>query len=398
MTDHAPTTAPLASVTNWPGVFAATFAGVAAALQIGKVAASLPLIRADYAASLTLLSVYVVLLSIVGAIGGLAFGNLARRIGPRRVGLCGLLLIAAGSACAATAPVFALFLATRLMEAVGFALIITTMPAIIQGEAAGPGRGLALGVWATWLPLGIAVMMAISYFGIDPLGWRGIYMICAAVPVAAALLLAATTRPDSRVTLTGPIFSLRTLRDRETRLMAGIFLTFTAANLLLVSFLPTILVDTFAFSPASAALVAFAASIALLPANLAGGWLVGIGGNARLLFVLSLGGMLLSAILVLNPGFGAAACVAGAIANGLFSGLPPGMIWASLPRLVRQPGDAPLLSGTFFQAAGIGQVTGPLLGGLVVDATGTWSSALWVCGSLLLLSILAGLSLPGRHR
>jgi MFS family permease len=379
---------------NWH--LRATLGGVAAALQIGKAAASLPLIRDEFGASLTLLSAYVALISLVGAAGGVAFGTLARRIGPRPVGLAGLVLVTAGSATGALSGSVEWLIATRFLEAIGFALVVTTMPALIQAQAAPRDRGLALGIWSTWMPTGIATMMVIGYFGLGPLGWRGIFWICAALPAAAALLLTLASGPVGSAGPRAVGLSFRVLRDRNVIDMAGIFICFSAAFLLVMTFLPTILVDTLSFTPPTAALVGFAASLALLPANVSAGWLIGRGASAALIFTVSLTGMLVTAAVLFAPALGATVCVAAAVLFGLASGAPTAVIWASIPRLAQRPEDAPLLSGSFFQAAGIGQVLGPLIGGAAVDGTGHWSAALWVAGTLLVLCILLAFRLRRR--
>ena len=107
--------------TNWPVVLVATFAGATAALQIGKAAVTLPLIRSDFGADVALLAVYVSLISIVAAVAGLGFGMLSRSKGPRRMACTGLSLIALGSAIGAFSPDVRFLLASRVIEAFGFA-------------------------------------------------------------------------------------------------------------------------------------------------------------------------------------------------------------------------------------------------------------------------------------
>lgn len=389
MTSATTAIAPLP--TSWAGVALGTFGGMSAALQIGKVAATLPLIRDEFGAGLTLLATYVALISLVGAVGGIAFGTISARIGPRRVGMAGLVLVAAGSALGAASGSLALLMATRVVEALGFALTVTSMPAYVQSHAAARDRSLALGIWSTWMPLGIALMMVIGFAGIDALGWRGIFLVCAVIPACAAVLLARDAagerrRPAPRVTG----HRLRHLLRGQILLTAGIFTGFSAAYLAITAFLPTVLVDSFGMPAAQAALVGFLAAIALLPFNVLAGWLVQRGLDRRMLHLVSLAGMTASAAILLTPSFGQPACIAAAIAFGAFSGAAPGIIWASIPLLAPDPADAPLVSGTFFQSAGIGQVLGPLISGAAVEAGGGWSAALWaVCAILAFSAVLA---------
>jgi hypothetical protein len=212
------------------------------------------------------------------------------------------------------------------------------MPALIQAQAAPRDRGLALGIWSTWMPTGIAAMMVIGYFGLGPLGWRGIFWICALLPAAAALLLTLASGPVGSAGPRAVGLSFRVLHDRNVIVMAGIFICFSAAFLLVMTFLPTILVDTLSFTPPTAALVGFAASLALLPANVSAGWLIGRGASATLIFAVSLTGMLVTAAVLFAPALGATVCVTAAILFGLASGAPPAVIWALDPPPRPAPG------------------------------------------------------------
>ena len=307
--------------------------------------------------------------------------------------LAGLTLVALGSAAGAMAGGMPALLATRLIEAFGFALTVTSMPAFVQSRAAPDSRGLAMGLWSTWMPAGIALMMAISWLGLDALGWRGMFWLCAAIPAVAALLLLVDPSARSGNAPQGPKTAARELLRGQAARTAGIFASFSAGYLAITAFLPTILFDLFAMPAPRAALVGFASALALIPGNIAGGWLVGRGWHRRGILGISLSGMIAAAAILLSPGFGLAACVSAAIAFGAFSGAPPGVLWASIPILAPNPADAPIVSGAFFQSAGIGQVLGPILAGLAVQASGNWSSALWVVGAMLAASLVLSLGI-----
>ena len=84
-------------------MFAATFGGTAAAMQVGKAGSTLPLIRAEFGADVSLLAIYISVISLVAAIAGIGFGLATRRIGLRRSAGAGLILIAMASLLGSTA-------------------------------------------------------------------------------------------------------------------------------------------------------------------------------------------------------------------------------------------------------------------------------------------------------
>ncbi|MGG7645944.1 CynX/NimT family MFS transporter [Rhodovulum sp. YNF3179] len=380
--------------TDWTVVLAATFAGMTAALQLGKAAATLPLIRAEFGAGLSLLAVYVSLISVVVALTGLVFGNFTRMIGVRRAALLGLFCVAGGSALGAVAPGVPSLLASRAVEALGFALAVTAMPPIIQAATAARQKSLALGIWAAWLPAGMALMMAIAWLVLDRVGWRGAFWICAGLPLVAAALLAATTPPPARGAAVARLSGLRRVLTRASLLTTGNFVVFSASNLIVMAFLPTLLVDEFAMTPVNATLVAFFTALSLVPSNIWAGWLLDRGVPARRLFLLSFAAMILFAFLLLAPMLPDGPRIAAAFAFGFAAGVPPAVVWGSIPRLTETPEQAPLLSGLLYQGAGIGQVIGPVLAGVAVEDLGGWFPAFWIILALLALGLGFSRGLP----
>jgi len=375
--------------TNWPIVFLATVAGISAALHLGKAAATLPLIREEFGAELSLLATYVSLISVVAATTGMVFGTMTRRIGPRRAGLAGLVFIAAGSAGGAMAESVPMLLVTRGVEAIGFALTVTAMPALIQPAAAQRHKALTLGIWSTWLPAGVALMMAIAWLVLEDVGWRGIFWIGAALPILAGLMLLTVARPDQRHESTSTSFTaLRGVMRREAMLTAGNFILFSAANLIVMAFLPTFLVDEFAMTPTDATLVSFFAALTLLPGNVAGGWLLDRGYNARGLFLIAFVGMVVSAYLLFASWPVPEARIVAAFVFSACAGVPPSLVWSSIPMLIRRSDEAPLLSGFYYQGAGLGQLLGPIFAGIAVEDFGGWFSAFWIVAALTLTAIV----------
>lgn len=374
---------------DWPAIWAATLAGMAAAMQVGKAAAALPLIRAETGAELTTLAVYVSLISLVAATAGVAFGGAAQKIGPRRAGLAGLGLMAAGSAWGALAPGLTGLLASRLPEALGFALVATAMPALVGGAAAPRDRPLALGLWATWLPVGIAAAMGVALVA-PGIGWRGAFAVATAAPLLAALALALFVPPDARSAVSDPP-AARGLPAAVWPLMVT-FAAFSAANQTVAAFLPTLLHDELGLTYAAGAGIGLLASLALVPGNLAAGWARGRGVGGRALMAAGLAGMAAFAAVLFAPVPGPWR-IAAAFAYGAVCGITPAVIWGSIPLVARQPSEAPRISGAFYQGAGIGQIAGPLLTARAV-AVGGWSAALWIVAGAALLGLVLVTRIP----
>lgn len=380
--------------TNWMLVVVATLSGTAAALQVGKAAAALPLIRSEFQSDLTLLSFYMAILSIVAATGGIWFGRFVRKIDARPAGLSGLVIITLGSVVGALAPTVSVLVFSRIVEALGFALVATSMPSIIQGASAERHKATTLGIWAAWLPAGVALAMLISYFVMDEIGWRGVYWVCALLVLLSALLLYSSTEKNGSSPTNQEHVQLRTLFRSGPLLIAGIFIMFAAANMIIMGFMPTLLVDTLKFSHSTATLVSFLAAFILLPSNIAAGWFVDLGFNRKLMFYISLllmGGM---SLIIMHPEIDAGIRITTIFLLSLATGVPPSLIWASIPFLAKDRKEAPLISGLLYQGSGIGQVMGPITAGAAVQYSGSWFAAGWVICVLLAVSLLFTALLP----
>jgi MFS family permease len=359
------------SATDWPMVILVTFAGSSAALQVGKASAAMPLMREELSATLGEAAIYLSVISLLAALTGTAFGPITARFGAFRAGVAGLLIMSAASVAGALARTPELVFAARVVEALGLPFVVTAMPTLIQGVARSEDRTLALGMWATWLPIGVAAGMALGFALLQDHGWRIYYLVCAAVPLAVAVALMAiagaahSTRFDAR---SGPVLR-----------MAAIFCLFSAANLIFMGFLPTVIVESAGLSPRLAMLVALVGALLLVPANVATGEACSRGFSRTKLMIASSTAIGVSGFIFFDPDIAFGIRLGAAIVFALGTGMVPALIWSSIPALSqRSTLPPPVVSGAFYQAAGIGQVAGPVLAGFAVEAAHSWQAGGWV--------------------
>ena len=382
--------------TRWRVVFVATFGGAAAAMQVGKAGATLPLIRSEFGADISLLAIYISLVSLVAALAGAGFGLATRRFGLRRSASIGLLSIALASVLGAAADTASMLLVSRSIEALGFAFCTSAFPALARSAAAVRQQSLVMGIWAAWMPLGVALAMALSAAFLDAIGWRGIFVLSAIVPlIALAALWAVVPKPPSATPL--PSSGAGAILHREVITLALVFVTFSAANMIYMGFLPTMLVDVLQMSPTQANLAAFLAVLFLLPTNLLAGRWLDSGVGSRLLLVVSFILLALSPVAVMLPELPLSARLGGIVLFAAAAGVPPAVIWAGIPKLSRAPGDAPVLSGVFYQGAGIGQIAGPVAAGMAYGAMQSWWAAICAIAAFSAAGIALAFSLGSRR-
>ncbi|EMF4401184.1 MFS transporter, partial [Serratia marcescens] len=152
----------LPAATPWLAVINVLFAGIAAALHVGKATIALPALEAEFGRSLEALSWVISAFPFVGVFGGIAAGLLVRRWGDRRLLALGLLIISAASFTGAALHDFSGLIVSRFVEGLGFVIVVVASPAVLNRIVAPAQRSLVFGIWSTFMPAGIAISL---FFG-----------------------------------------------------------------------------------------------------------------------------------------------------------------------------------------------------------------------------------------
>src|SRR3989442_7989275 len=119
----------------------------------------------------------------------LTFGRLADIIGRKSIFMTGLVVFILGSALSGLAPSLLLLILARLFQGLGGALIFSVNVAMITSSFPSNERGLALGLNAVVVSLGVAAGPTIGGIITQYLTWRWIFYVN--VPICLLVLLAA---------------------------------------------------------------------------------------------------------------------------------------------------------------------------------------------------------------
>jgi len=125
---------------------------------------------------------------VVIAAALLTFGRLADMLGRKAIFLSGLVIFILGSMLCGLAPSLLLLILARLLQGIGGALIFAVNVAMITSTFPGNERGLALGLNAVVVSLGVAAGPTIGGIIIQYLTWRWIFYVN--VPICLLVLLA----------------------------------------------------------------------------------------------------------------------------------------------------------------------------------------------------------------
>jgi MFS family permease len=386
--------------TSWPAVAAALLAGVVAAGYVGKLPPALPALKTEFDLSLVAASWVVSTFNTVALATAVGFGLVADRIGAFRFAIAGLALLAVGGVGGAVAPSGAWLIVSRIVEGAGLLAVTVSVTALIFAAAAPGDRRLALGIWSTYMPFGMAVAMAAAPLAIDAIGWRGLWLAVVVATVASAAALAAQRRNYPPAPPSGRTFGAIVAGLRQPGPWWNSFVTafYTAQWIGVMVWLPTFLVQTRGASLATASLVAAAVVAINVPGNLTGAWLMQRQTPRGL--VVCVAAVLMGAFAVGIFAEGAPDWVrlGSCLAFSYFSGVIPAASFAAAQSYARSQSQVASLQGLMMQGSNLGQFLGPPAIAAAVSAGGRWGDAVYVMLAAAALTLVCGLAVARDER
>lgn len=322
----------------------------------------------------------------------LALSLAADVVGLRRTLVTGLAVLAVGSLAGALASEAWLLMATRALEGLGFILVTVVAPALIRRETPGPRLPGAIGWWSAFQGTALFVAVLASTLlvvGSDGLGWRGWWVVMAALSLLAALPVLrwvprdpAREDEDARAHLRG---SLR--RTRRTAGVAGpwvigaVFACYTVQWGAVMTFLPRVLTEGGA-APTAAGLALAGTGLVNGVGNVLTGRLLARGARRGPLVGGALVWMAASTVLFFvpdwsGPRFGTPLAVLLAVSFSLVSAAIPVTLTSLIVHAAPQDGSPAAAVGIMTQVFNLGNLFGPVILAALADASGGWGTS-WV--------------------
>ncbi len=398
---QAPTAA---RTTHWPAVLAVLGAGLAIALNVGKVPVALPTLRPELGLSLVQAGWLSSMLTSVAVFSAAFVGMWVGRVGALRMVLTGLLVCAAASALPGLVSVsWPTLIACRFAEGLGFMVVAVSCPALVTDATAPASRRFALGLWSSYMPLGASVAMASSPLLLPATGWRGLWLLASAGLLMAAWALwlqrshfgplrpAAAAGPAATPgSFFGPV--RQALGQALPWLLALAFGVWAIQHFALIVWMPTYLRETRQMGAGTIAVLTGLMLVACVPGNLLGGSLVQRGVPRGVLIAVGEALAGLGALVYVQESLPDVLRYAAAVAVSFVGGVIPAAVMASSTVLARTPQQIGTLQGLFMQGAQLGQFVGTPAIAAVVSSTGQWTASLWVSGCAALIGVVLGLA------
>lgn len=352
-------------------IAALLLAGILAGAQLGKIAPLVGWYREELGFSLVLSGWLTSMIGLFVALVALPAGWAIERAGPRRTLLGSSLALSAGGLALAFLDTPLAILAARLVEGLGYVVLVIALPAVMSAISPPGWRATVLAIWSCFVPVGFAVSDLLAAWmlpGIAP----SIYLLAVAVAYAVAAafgLLLLSQVPDADADAAGHGFDGR-LSTTLTLPVVLIALSFGIWVVMTVSF--------FSFMPVfvagdGAAMLMSAGAIALLvPIGNVVASAVVKDRDARFVAWLGVVG-LLGTVAAAWPAFGGAGPLVMTLAAGalaILGGVTGSALYAAIPLVVPRGGSVAVAIGLVAQAGGIGTLFGPPLAGWVIERAG----------------------------
>ena len=391
--------------TPWPRVFLLVGAGIVSAFQVGKAPPVLPIMRAEFGMSLFFAGWILSIFNVIGLVTGSITGVVSDSFGHRRLLILGLCLQALGCIVGSLSGGPVLLLVTRIIEGVGFLMIVTSVPALIFRATHPKDMRLALSVWSSFMPTGVAIVMFATPLVLHWLDWRALWQINACMLTVYMLLIAKatmsiTTTPKNESISLGKL--LKDLRLTMTALgpviLALIFSAYTMQWFAMMGFLPTMLIENNGISTGGAAVLTAIAVGINVPGNLMGGWLLQQGfRRSRLVItanivmgICSLG--IYSSVAPFWVQYGAC------LFFTLIGGLLPASVLGGAPVYAPNRELVATTNGLIMQGSQLGHTLGPPVMAVIVSYFGGWHAAPLALVSAATVGVVLSLVLATLER
>jgi MFS family permease len=376
----------------WAVMMVVFAAGVAVAANRFKVPPVLPILMTELHVDMVTAGWLMSASSLAGVFLSIPAALLLVRIGLKAAGLLAMSCAVVGSVIGALATDSATMLAGRVLEGISVTLIAVMAPTAISMWFKPRERGLPMGIWAAWVPLGSVLMFNTAYPLIETFGWRSLWWSGALMALVALVLVGlVVSAPAHPVPGKGkptppPISLIRKLQSPATWLLALSFGAFGFCILGYNTWAPTFLIDTLDVEPAAASTYASLMFLAGIPSNIFAGWLLNRleDRNRGLPLALLLTSILLFWSLRL-PNTGVV--IPYMITLGLVSNFVPTAMFTLAPETMPGVESAGLALASVMSVSGLGALVGPPTLGAILTR-GTWAMGSTILASMMVIGAL----------
>ena len=261
----------------WAVMVVAFVASIIVAINRFKVPSVLPVLMDDLQIGMVTAGWLASAFSVTSIILTIPAALALSRLGLKTAGLIAMGCTSLGAIVGALAPNATTLLLGGFIEGISFSLISVLAPTAISEWFEPQERGLPMGIWAAWVPVGNVIMFNVAHPLLSALGWRFVWWLGACLALVAGVLygLIVTSPPGSaQREQTPPRSSGRMLLNPLSWLLGLAFGAFGFSLIGYNTWVSSFLTETMSIDSAPASFFASLMFLAAIPANVIAGWVI----------------------------------------------------------------------------------------------------------------------------
>ncbi len=362
--------------------------GLTASMQVGLVGPIAPDLRAGFGLSQAEFGLVASLITAAGALCAIPTGVWAARAGLRKSLVLGCVMMIIGALIFATAQVAALLYVGRIVTSIGYLLIVVGAPSWMAGFNNPKLVAMAMSIWGTFIPVGIAMGNWVSAAMVIWLDWRLAVAACTLPVVILLPFLAFIGKPaTSTVRKSLKVGVMGVLKSRSALQVALTFSAFAGATSAALAFMPAMLADNLDIGIALAAgIIGVTAIAGNVIGSIGAGMVLGRQTQGRTILMTFLP-MMAIAIAALFSSTNIMLSITCLIIFNIGQGAVAGTCFAMLPGIAKGGLSMPALQGMLAQFAEIFVVIVPPMTGAMIDWNG-WTGAAGILGGFYFAGFL----------
>lgn len=377
---------------NWSILWVAFSVGVLATFVQFAVPPLLPFLQEQFALNYTEAGLLMTVFALATLICAAPCGLTIQRYGVKKVGLTGLCLLFIGVGFTYMAQTYPAFLASRIVQGVGFGLVAVAAPSAIGQFIPRHLMAIAMGIWSTWIPFGGLIMFFAAPRLLELYSISTYWVILMAVLVPGMLVFSlvipshakrgAAEASAPRGGLSGEVI-LGEIRNPNIWYAAVAFGAFTLGAFSLGTWTISYMTDRMSMSMVEASRMPIMFWIINGASNVYGGLLLKKFGARPWVFVLPP-----LAMAILWPLCGIPIPLSYYIVTALIAsvcGIIPTIVFASAPVLAKRKEGIGVAMAIIIIGENLGVLSGPVLFGMILQHTQSFlmSFSMLSIGSLI---------------
>ena len=373
-------------------------AGYLAAIHIGKLSVVLPILQKELHLTLTQAGLSISIVQGAGMLFALAIGAFSEKLGLKRCLIGGLTILGTSSIAGVWIDNIAMLYFFRFTEGIGFLTISLCAPAILKRISQPETISFKMGLWSSYMGLGVSIAVFTIPFILEFLSWQQIWGILGLLCFVSALLIqlflnldtTSSTAPTSVSSTQSSLSQIigTTLTHPPIICLALVFACYASQWTSVTSFLPSLYVEN-GLSLKMTGLLVSLVVVANLGGTFGAGMLLQKGWTTQMLLTIGFVGMFVTSILTFttNSWLPFEIQFLNAVLFSMIGGVIPTTIFSMTLHYAPFASAAAASMGLVIQCSALVQFFVPPLSAAFVSATHTWASMSIVTSILCFIAL-----------